>query len=66
MLNLSIPTYDMNMMSMKISRKTEMTLVTLTLTLRSSGYVDLVYTYVRYEYDEDQRSLRLSKAIFNV
>ena len=29
-------------------------------TLRSSGYVDLVYTYLRYEYDEDQGSLRLS------
>ena len=29
-------------------------------TLRSSGYVDLVRTYLSYEYDEDQMLLRLS------
>ena len=29
-------------------------------TLRSSGCVDLVYTYLWYEYDDYQRSLRLS------
>ena len=27
-------------------------------TLRSSGYVDLVYTYLWYEYDDYQRTLR--------
>ena len=42
----------------KISHKTEMTLVPLTLTLRSLGYVDLVQTYLAYEYEHDQRALR--------
>ena len=35
-------------------------------TLRSTGYVDLVYTYLWYEYSDHQRSLRLSKANFEV
>ena len=35
-------------------------------TLRSLGYVDLVYAYLWYEYDQDLRSLRVSKAIFQV
>ena len=35
-------------------------------TLRSSGYADLVYTYLEYEHDEDQGSLRLSTANFIV
>ncbi len=29
-------------------------------TLRLSGYVDVVYTYLWYEFDEDWGSLRLS------
>ena len=35
-------------------------------TLRSTGYVDLVHTYLRYEYGDHQRSLRLSQAYFQV
>ena len=31
-------------------------------TLRSTGYVDLVYIYLQYEYGDHQRSLRLSQA----
>ena len=33
-------------------------------TLRSSGYVDLVYTYVPYEYGDDRGSLRQSNVYF--
>ena len=35
-------------------------------TLRSQGHVDLVYTYLPYEYGDDWGSLRLSNAYFNV
>ena len=35
-------------------------------TLRSLGYVDLVHTYLPYEYDHDQRSLRHSNVDFSV
>ena len=35
-------------------------------TLRSPGYVNLDYTYLRCDFGEDQRSLRLSKANFKV
>ena len=43
-----------------------MTLATLTLTLRSIGYHDLVHTYLWPQFDEDWGSLRLSNAYFNV
>ena len=35
-------------------------------TLRSTGYVDLVHTYLRHEYGDHQRSLRLSQVNFEV
>ena len=35
-------------------------------TLRSLGYVDLAYTYLRCNFGEDQMSLRQSKADFKV
>ena len=35
-------------------------------TLRSWGYVDLVHTYLAFEYDDDQRSLRSPNAHFKV
>ena len=50
----------------KISQKTKMTSVTLTLTLRSLGYVDLVQIYLPYKCEHDQRSLRQSNAYFQV
>ena len=50
----------------KISQNTEMTFVTLTLTSRSRGYFDLVYTYPQFQYGDDQRSLRSSNAHFKV
>ena len=33
---------------------------------RSHGHVDLVYTYLPYKYDHDQRSLRQSNVYFSV
>ena len=35
-------------------------------TLRSWGYVDLVHTYLPYEYGHDRRSLRQSNVYFKV
>ena len=35
-------------------------------TLRSWGYVDLVHTYLPFEYGDDRRSLRQSNDYFNV
>ena len=43
-----------------------MTSVTLNLTLRSWEYVDLVHTYLPYEYGDDWRSLRQSNVYFKV
>ncbi len=40
--------------------------MTLTLTLRSWGYVDLVHTYLPYKYGHDRRSLRQSNVYFKV
>ena len=35
-------------------------------TLRSWGFVDLVHTYLPFEYGDDRRSLRQSNDYFNV